>query len=237
MNLADDIFGEVNVGPAERAVSLAVGAAALVLAARYPKRWGGLPLALGGSLVWRGVTGHSRLYQDLGIRRAGPARKVHRGTRVARSVTVRRPAAELYEFWRNFENLPRVMRHVEAVTTEGGGRSRWKVRGPAGTTVEWKAEVVRDIPNELISWETLQDARVIHAGSVAFKPVGENETEVQVILRYDPPAGSMGAFFAGLLGEEPGNQIGADLEDFKRLAEAGDLPAFGRVGAAVGGER
>lgn len=233
MELLEDIFGDKNVGPVERVLSMAAGTAVLAYAARFPKRWGGLPFVLGGNLVWRGVTGRSRLYADLGIRRAGPAREAMRGEKVSRSVIVRRPREELYAFWRNFENLPRVMRHVEAVTVEGDTLSRWKVRGPAGSTLEWEAEVVRDIPNELITWQTLQDARVIHAGSVAFQPV-QDGTEVKVILRYDPPAGALGRLAASLLGEDPGRQVELDLEDFRKLAEAGDLPAFTRIGAEAG---
>lgn len=229
MDLINDIFGEINVGPVERVLSMAAGAAVLTLAARAPRRWGGLPFVLGGNLLWRGITGRSRLYADLGIRRSGPAREAMRGLKVQRSIVIQRPPEELYAFWRNFENLPRVMRHVEAVMMEGGNRSRWKVRGPAGTSLEWEAELLRDIPNELISWQTLQDARVIHAGSVAFKPQGDG-TEVRVVLRYDPPAGALGGLVAALLGAEPGRQVEQDLDDFKRMAEAGELPAYARAG-------
>jgi uncharacterized membrane protein len=143
---------------------------------------------------------------------------------VMKSITVARPRSEVYAFWRDFENLPRFMHHLESVEILGGGRSHWSVKSPIGKDVEWDAEVVEDRRNERISWRTIgADDDVRHAGSVSFRPLGDSQTEVQVDLTYDAPGGRMGAIVARLFGEVPGKQIEDDLERFKRILETGDV--------------
>jgi uncharacterized membrane protein len=143
------------------------------------------------------------------------------GVKVTRSVTINRPAEELYRAWRNFDNLPRFMRHLVSVHSEGD-RSHWVARAPGGATVSWDAEIVNDEPNRLIAWRSLEGSTVDTAGSVHFNPLGAHRTEVQVTLKYDPPAGKLGSWVAWLFGEEPGVQIEDDLARFKRQMEAGE---------------
>lgn len=145
---------------------------------------------------------------------------------VTKSITVARPRSEVYAFWRDFENLPRFMHHLESVENLGGGRSHWRARGIAGNDREWNAELVEDRPNERISWRTIgteDDEDIRHAGTVSFSSVGDSATQVRVDLEYDPPAGALGATIARLFGEEPGQQIEQDLERFKRVLETGDV--------------
>jgi uncharacterized membrane protein len=227
MNPIRPSFRDINVGPLERALSIAAGAGAILYAsARRRRDLRPGPALAGAALLLRGLTGHSLLYRGLGVRTAGQARDYRRGIKVSEMVTVNRPAEELYRLWRRFENLPRIMRHVESVRAGGDGRTHWKVRGPAGSTVEWDAEVVRDIPGELITWQSLPSSPVVHSGSVAFETVpGGAGTEVRVILRYSPPAGAVGAAVAGALGENPAHQVREDLRNFKRQVESGEVGA------------
>jgi uncharacterized membrane protein len=136
---------------------------------------------------------------------------------------VNRPAAELYRYWRNFENLPKFMDHLESVRTTGEKRSHWVAKAPAGTTVEWDAEIINEKENELIAWRSLENADVDNAGSVRFQeaPAGRG-TEVRVSLEYDPPGGMVGAAIAKLFGEAPDQQIQEDLRRFKQVMEAGE---------------
>src|SRR3954471_15916067 len=128
--------------------------------------------------------------------------------KVKKVVTVNGSPAELYNFWHNFENLPRFMRHLESVQVTGPRRSHWKAKAPAGQTVEWDAELVEDRPNELISWRALPSSQIHHAGQVQFRPApGDRGTEVEVDLQYDPPAGPIGQTVARLFGKEPGQQV------------------------------
>lgn len=143
---------------------------------------------------------------------------------VKRAITVNRPLDEVYRFWRDFENLPRFMLHLESVHTSGGGRSRWTAKAPAGRTVSWDAEIVQDRPNSLIAWRSLPGADVSNLGTVRFEPApGARGTEVHVDLRYDPPGGKVGATIAKLFGEEPTLQMREDLGRFKQVMETGEV--------------
>jgi uncharacterized membrane protein len=219
-----------NVNDPERWVSVVTGAAMAVygLTKRTPAS---LALTgLGTFFVWRGATGHCPLYEGLGITSAGEdeGRQVSvpygRGIRVEQAVTVDAQAAFLYSFWRDFENLPRFMSHLKSVTVVDGKRSHWVAKGPAGSDAEWDAEIINEIPDELIGWRSVEGSRVDNAGSVHFKPAtGGRQTEVRVILRYDPPGGVVGAAVARLFGEAPNVQVAEDLQRFKQLIETGHV--------------
>ncbi len=143
---------------------------------------------------------------------------------VTKLITVNRPVEDVYAFWRNFENLPRFMAHLESVEQLGGNRSRWCAKAIAGKTVEWEAEIVDERPNESISWRSLPGADVPNRGSVRFTPApGGRGTEIRVDLEYDPPAGKLGAAVAKLFGREPGQQTMGDLRRFKQVMETGEV--------------
>lgn len=147
-----------------------------------------------------------------------------RGIHVAESITIARSPEEVYRFWRNFENLPRFMEHLEAVQTLDDHRSHWRARAPAGTDVEWDAELIDDQPHRLIAWRSLEGADVPNSGVVRFIAAPGNQgTEVHVELSYDPPGGRAGALLAKLLGEEPQQQVASDLRRLKQVLEAGEV--------------
>lgn len=137
---------------------------------------------------------------------------------------VNRAPEEVYQFWRNFQNLPRFMRHVDSVQELGDGRSHWKVKGPAGMEVEWDATIVSDVPNEVITWRSLENSDVDHAGAVRFeRAAGGRGTIIRVNLEYKPMAGVIGATVAKLFGEEPEQQLDDDLRRFKQVMEIGEV--------------
>jgi uncharacterized membrane protein len=196
----------------------------------------------GGALIYRGATGYCPMYGAAGISTAHEgvdtreALGGRRGINVEKAVTIDKPVEELYRFWRNFENLPRFMSHVESVKPLDGNRSHWVVKGPAGSRVEWDAEIINEVPNKVIAWKTLRGADVISAGSVNFDPQPDGRgTSVRVRLQYEPPAGKLGAAVAWLFGEEPAQQITEDLRRLKQLLEAREVPTT--EGQPVGGRR
>lgn len=220
----------VNVSTKERLVTGGLGTA-LALNALARRSPGSLLLAaLGGGLIYRATTGYCPGYARLGIdhaRRgsAQPTDYFQRGIHVEVAYTITKPADELYRFWRNFENLPRFMRHLQAVQVRDTLHSHWVVKAPAGGTVEWDAQIINDEPDRLIAWASLPGADVDNAGSVRFLPApGQRGTEVRVVLDYIPPAGKLGSAVAWLFGEEPEQQIKEDLRHFKQLMEVGELP-------------
>lgn len=218
-----------NVGQTERWISL--GAGGLLAAAALKRRGvlGAAAAALGAELLYRGVTGFCPIYGALGIDTAektgshNPQASVPygRGVRVEQSILVGRPAAELYHYWRKLDTLPQFMQHVEEVTALTDSRSRWRVRAPVGSRLTWEAEIINDIPGQLIGWRSLPGSAIHHAGSVHFDG-RDHLTEVRVVLEYAPPARYVGASVARILGEEPQKQITDDLRRFKAIVERGE---------------
>jgi uncharacterized membrane protein len=218
-----------NLGKAERICSTITGAGLIAFGLiKRSKLKTALSLAAGSILVYRGATGHSKLYKALGIGtapKAMPATSVaeETGVRIEETIIVDRPVSEVYKYWRNLENLPQIMRHLESVRMQDNRNSHWKVKGPAGISIEWYAEIINDLPNERIGWKSLDSADVDNAGSVHFQPINENRTQIDVTLKYAPPAGKIGNAFAKLFGEDPKSQIAEDLEAFKSLMESQEL--------------
>jgi uncharacterized membrane protein len=143
---------------------------------------------------------------------------------VGRSVTIDRPRAELFVFWRDFANLPRFMHNIQSVTVIDTRRSHWVVEAPAGKTVEWDAEIIDEEPGALIAWRSLEGASVRNSGRVEFRdsPDGRG-TVVTVTIVYDPPGGTLGKLIAKLFQKEPKVQARQDLRRFKQLMETGEI--------------
>jgi uncharacterized membrane protein len=214
----------VNVGQTERILSTIAGGALLVFG--LSRSLPGLVItAVGGALAYRGLTGHSLLYERLGIDAGGARRNVgNLGVKIDESIVVDAPAQRVYAIWRNLENLPRLLSNVERVEVLDGTRSRWTVKGPASAPISWDAELINDEPGAIIAWRTLDSTLVNHAGSVTFEPVGPS-TRVHVSLQYDPPGGRFGHAVASLVSADAGSQMARDLAQFKRAVEDGRLAA------------
>lgn len=222
-----------NVGDTERIVCGLVGGALAVFG--FNGRGPGVLSALaGGALLWRGITGNCMGYRALGISTAGPSGEAAaipagHGVKVEDSIVVNRPVAEVYREWRKFDQLPRFMTHLREVRDLGNGKSHWVAKAPLGLSVEWDAEIVTERENELISWKSLDGADVDTAGSVHFWPApGTSGTKITVVLKYDPPAGKVGAAVARWLGEAPEQQVRDDLQRFKAMVEGNSPAAAGK---------
>lgn len=219
-----------NVGEIERWASTALGAGLVALGLKQGIREGLMLAITGGALIYRGVTGRCSLYKVAGIdtssRRPRPAVSVPhgRGVKVENSVLINKSPEELYRYWRNFENLPRFMDHLVSVKNDGERRSHWVVKSIGNAEVSWDAEIVNDIPDELIAWRTVENSDVDHAGSVRFERAGSG-TRVKVTMEYRPPAGKLGVGLAKLFGQEPRQMIESDLRRFKQLMESGEIPS------------
>jgi uncharacterized membrane protein len=158
------------------------------------------------------------------VRAIAPSVPAKRGIHVTQTITINRSADDLYQFWRDFENLPRFMRHLESVHVADEMHSYWRAKAPAGMIVGWDAEIIDDTPGERISWRSLAGADVPNAGSVRFKPAtGDRGAVVTVQIEYMPPGGAIGAAIARLFGEEPDQQVRDDLRLFKQVMETGEV--------------
>lgn len=203
-------------------VKVAAVAGGVVVAAMGLRRrdWlGPVLMAVGGGVFLGGLQGasHFRHSKQAVI----PARE---GIRVDETIVVDRPVALVYAFWRRLENLPAFMSHLISVRMTGDRTSHWVARGPAGSRIEWDAELINEVENEMLAWKSLPDSDVENAGSVHFTPANNGAvTRLRVELKYNPPAGKLGAMVARLFGEEPTIQVRDDLQRFKTLIEG---PSF-----------
>jgi len=219
---------ELNVGTVERIVSGIAGVAIIGFSVRR-RRLRPFLLPIGTGLIARAVSGRCSVNRALGrnsadgATRTSPVASVHRGQgiKIEEAIFIERSPEDLYLFWRNLENLPRFMEHLESVTVLDDRRSRWVAKGPAGSSIEWDVEIHNEIENELIAWRSLPGAEVNNAGSVHFRSAGDGLTEVRVVLSYEPPAGRVGAMVAKLFGEEPAQQVSDDLDRFREVMESG----------------
>jgi uncharacterized membrane protein len=234
-----------NVGRPERVGSVALGAALVTYGLRRRDPAGMIAAMLGGAFVLRGATGHCPMYQAMGVS-TGSADAVlgrprgdvtsraatvnaRKAVKVERSVTIDADPSTLFAFWRDFSNLPRFMEHLVSVRVDSPTRSHWVAKAPAGTTVEWDAEIINELPDSLIAWKSSADAEVPNAGSVHFSaaPAGRG-TIVKVVMDVEPPAGKLGFVMAKLFGEDPDRQVREDLRKFKQLMETGEISTSAR---------
>lgn len=218
-----------NISQPEQWVSLVAGGGLILYGLTRRSWWGVATILAGASLAHRGWSGHCTTYQMLGVSTASenlPYKGVRaqHGRKVKCTAHINRDPQELYAYWRDLQNLPNIMRHLESVTLIDAKRSRWVARGPMDRTLEWDAEIITDRPNEVIAWQSLPDSEVDTAGSVHFdKPTFGEGTAVTVTLKYDPPGGGLVAKLAYLLGQGLEQEVEEDLRVFKQLMEAGEI--------------
>jgi uncharacterized membrane protein len=214
-----------NVSDTERWGSLISGGALVLMGLKQGSLRGAITALAGGGLIYHGAKAQTSIQEKVGISQS---------IKVEKTVTINKPAAELYRFWHNFENLPTFMKHIKFVKVIDNTRSHWIANAPMGASVEWDAEIINDQENKLIAWASVEGADIDNSGFVRFTPAPAGRgTEVKVVIEYNPPGGVIGAAIAKLFGEEPEQQAGDDLHRFKQLMEAGELAttegqSFGR---------
>lgn len=217
----------INVGRKERFVSAAGGALLALYGAYRRDRLGLVAAALGLSLLRRGATGHCDLYAQLGITSEGDHLHAEDASvdpesalLVRQSVIVKRSPTACYEMWRDFTFLPRFMDYLERVDVIDETRSRWYAKGPAGVTIEWDAEIVRDVPNQRISWRSVDPADVPNRGTVEFVELQDGAgTDVRVALEWDPPGGRVTRAVAAVFRRNPQHELDNALERFRQVME------------------
>lgn len=178
-----------------------------------------LKLGAGGYLLNRGVTGHCELYTQMGKISTDPV-----NVNIRSSFTVNKPRNEVYDFWRKLDNLPLFMNHLESVQTIDHERSHWVLKLPANVTiVSWDAEIVRDIPNELIGRSSLPGSIIDNAGKVRFRDSLEGKgTLVDIVISYQPPAGGIGMSLAHIFNPVFKSMVDADIQNFKQYMDIND---------------
>jgi uncharacterized membrane protein len=214
---------DVNISSGEQKLSVIAGGLLTLSALRHSPKSALTLLALGGTLLYRGLTGHCPLYQRLGI--SPQEGFASRAIEIDESLTINKPRAEVYGFWQNLENLPKFMHHLISVTRTGDNTTHWIARAPRDfTTVEWDAETLEQRTNEVIAWRSLPDADIHNTGRVEFADAaGGRGTQLRVRILYQPPAGPLGAAAAGLLNPVLSSMIKQELRRLRSLLETGEI--------------
>jgi uncharacterized membrane protein len=208
--------------------SAMAGAAIAIAGMRRRSPVGAAMVASGSALLLRGASGYcpaTALAQSRGRADTREALAGSRGVVVDEAATINRPIEEIYRIWRELTTLPRYVDALVSVQVLDDKHSHWVASGPGGRKVEWDAEIINEVPNQLIGWRTTGHADVVSAGSVRFVPARRGtETQINVRLQYDAPGGKTGAALAWLFGREPAQKIREFLRRFKAELEAGEVP-------------
>ncbi|AQG82658.1 SRPBCC family protein [Spirosoma montaniterrae] len=223
----------INIGETERYISVG-GGALLTTVGLKTGGFGGLMLtALGGYLVYRGATGYCAVSHSLN-RDTSEEKTETDVLEISKSLTINKPRAEVYAFWRKLENLPKFMQHLESVTEHDNKRSHWVAKVSTGNkiaralpAVEWDAEIVEEDENSRIVWRSVPGATVDNSGEVRFVDApGNRGTEVHATIKYRAPEGIVGEAVLKLLNPALKQMVKEDIRRFKRLLEAGEIPTL-----------
>lgn len=216
--------GPINLEWPERYVSIAAGAKLALsgLTHIFKSPFSSiLKLGAGGYLLNRGITGHCELYTRLGKVNTDPV-----NVNIRSSFTVNKPREEVYQFWRKLDNLPLFMKHLESVEVIDEKRSHWVLKLPTNVAkVSWDAEIVKDEPNEMIGWSSVEGSMIDNAGKVRFKDAEDgNGTIIDVVISYQPPAGGVGLGVASALSPVFKKMVDDDVRNFKQYMDIGENP-------------
>jgi uncharacterized membrane protein len=139
------------------------------------------------------------------------------------SIEVEAPVAQVYEYWRNLENLPSFMKNIEEVRATGPDTTHWVVKGPLGYRAEFDARTTQDEPNSAIGWNTV-DGDVQTSGQVRFQEITPNRTRLEVQMKYANPPGGKAGEAVSRLTSGPKTIMEQDLKNFKDLMEGTATP-------------
>lgn len=208
---------ELNVPFAERTLSILSGGLLLLRAINRKKGFGWLQALGAGYMLYRGYTGHCPLYTALDKPKLdNPVKNLN----IRVSLFINKPRKDVYAYWRNLENLPLFMSHLEKVTNLTDDTSHWKVKLPGNiASLEWNARIVKEEPGELIAWQSLSDSTIQNAGKVTFRDAGRKATEMEVVISYIAPLGLAGNAVMQLFNNKVEQVIEADILHFKNHFE------------------
>lgn len=205
-----------NVSKPERIISLLAGSYTLYDALVRRKK--NLPEAvLAGYLLFRGASGYCSVYGAIG--KTKPDNR-SRNVNIQVSLKVDKPRQEVYEFWRKFENLPLFMEHLEMVNSINENISVWEAKIPGGIgNIRWRSEIVKEIPNEFLGWQSLPDSTIENAGKVEFYDTEDFGTEMHVVISYHAPWGIPGEGVARFFNPLFKKMVRDDIRNFKNFIE------------------
>lgn len=213
-NKKNALNSSVNVSAFERILMTAAGSYLLYRGLAQEKK-NLTQITSGGAMLARGISGYCPVYSAVGHLKNDKGSNVN----IRTSIVINKPIAEVYAFWRNLENLPKFLNHLESVKTLNSTQSQWTAKGPAGIgSLSWNAEIIKDQKEKLLSWQSMDGAPIKNFGKVLFKAVG-NSTEIDVTISYRAPMGIAGQAAAKLLNPIFSKIVLDDISGFKSYLE------------------
>jgi uncharacterized membrane protein len=210
----------VNVSTPERILMVLAGGYLLYRALKKDDKRKITEGITGGTMLLRGISGYCPAYDAIESTHAGEGKNIVINT----SLTINRPVKEVYNIWRQLENIPMFMKHLDSVTQTDAYISEWKAKIPGGlgATVSWTAEILMDEPNQLLSWHSMPGSTVNNNGKIRFTDRGDS-TDLEVTISYHAPMGKPGEAVAKLLTPLFESRLRKDIENFKEYMETGIL--------------
>jgi uncharacterized membrane protein len=143
---------------------------------------------------------------------------------MAGEVSVGVPPAQMFRLWRDVENLPALLSHLESVERRAGRRSRWTVHCAGASPLVWEVEADDEVQTERLAWRSVPGAPVDSATAVSIAPVDDGaSTRVRVEVSYASPD------VERALGPRCLEGLADDLARMKRRIEAGETIARDKV--------
>ena len=203
-----------NVGYTERLVSVFLGGLLLskgIINPFKPKFW------YGAYLTYRGFTGRCLIYDQLDI----DAKKPH-AVNIRGEFLIDKPAKEVYNFWRNLNNIPASINHLLDVEMVDENLSKWKSNAFGKFfPINWEAEIVKDEPGRLIGWRAVKGSMLPHVGRVDFDETADGlSTKLNILLSYRPPAGGVGIGISKMLTPMFEQILRTEVNTFKHAIES-----------------
>jgi uncharacterized membrane protein len=138
------------------------------------------------------------------------------------TVSIHRPVAEVFRFYREFTNLPTFLGDVMAIEHIGPATFRWTIQGPLGIRVKWSVRLTKERSNELICYETVSSPGRRTQWEIHFAPGSTaGETEVHEVMR--APLGRLRRAALAVIGKFPAKEVAANLLRLKQVMETGKV--------------
>lgn len=149
----------------------------------------------------------------------------HEREKCRQSITINASPEKVFGFYRDFKNLPLFMKELQDIEVLSPQLSRWRVKLSSGPEVKWDAEIIAEIPNQMISWRSVGESEVSQRGTIWFDraPAGRG-TIIHCAMDFSVPGGMVTEFVTKMMGEDPNTLVNANLKRLKAYVETGEIP-------------
>lgn len=157
-------------------------------------------------------------------RRLSTAEHSDRLPRLDASVIVNCSPEEVYRFWRDAGNLPRILENLERVDVIDEKSSHWTARGRGLPETALDAEITVDEPAREIAWKTTGSTTLSHNGRITFTSLtGGRGTAVRMEIAGDAPVDGAGGAITALFGQTSEEEMSDVLIPLKQMLETGEI--------------